>query len=221
MQPTLIITRPAPDGARFAAAFSDVNVILSPLQKIVPISTDCDAKGLIFTSTNGVTQATRLGLSCGPAWCVGDRTAQVANDAGFSAISANGNVEDLLRLILADPPEIPIAHIRGREARGDLTPRLRAAGVACSDCIAYEQMPLPLTENAHAAIKGAERVIIPLFSPRAAHLLLDQLNLPAGIILIAISQTVAGALGDRPVMVANRPDGAAMEQAVKQVLATM
>lgn len=221
MQPTLIITRPAPDGARFAAAFEGVRVVLSPLQRIDPVVASCSAKGVIFTSTNGVAQAARLGLSSGPAWCVGDRTAQMANAAGFSAISAGGDVEDLLDLILSDPPDVPIAHIRGRDARGDLAPRLRAAGVDCDDCIAYEQAPIPLTAQARAAIGGSNRVIIPLFSPRAAQLLLDQIVLPPLVTCVAISQAVATVLSEHTVIVADRPDGAAMERATRQALATM
>ena len=136
MQPTLIITRPAPDGARFAADFTGVQVLLSPLQRIDPVDVVCAAKGVIFTSTNGVAQAERLGMTSGPAWCVGDRTAQVAKAAGFDAVSAGGDVEDLLKLILTDRPAFSLAHIRGRDARGDLAPRLRAAGIDCTDCIA-------------------------------------------------------------------------------------
>lgn len=220
MQPTLIITRPAPDGAKFAARFTDVRVVLSPLQRIDPVDAACSARGVIFTSANGVAQAERLGLISGPAWCVGDRTAQAATDAGFDAMSANGNAEDLLALILSDPPQFRVAHIRGRDARGDIAPRLRAKGIDCVDCIAYQQTPIPLTAEAIAAIEGAERLIIPLFSPRAAALLLDQVKLPDHADLIAISPAVAAVLGDHAI-VADRPDGDAMYNATARRCAVL
>ena len=220
MQPTLIITRPAPDGAKFAARFTGVNVILAPLQRIDPVDANCSAQGVIFTSTNGVAQAKRLGLTSGNAWCVGNRTAQAATRAGFDAASAQGNAEDLLALILSDPPQFPIAHIRGRDARGDIAPRLRAKGIDCADCIAYQQTPIPLTAKAVAAIEGAERLIIPLFSPRAAALLLGQVKLPEHADLIAISPAVAAVLGNRAI-VADRPDGDAMYDATARRCAAL
>ena len=222
MQPTLIITRPAPDGARFAAAISGARVLLSPLQRIDPVEADCSAKGVIFTSTNGVVQAERLGLKSGLAWCVGDRTTQAAQAAGFDAVSASGDVENLLKLILIDPPAFSVAHIRGRDARGYLAPRLRAAGVDCADCIAYSQTPIPMTTEAMRAIEeGAEPVIIPLFSPRAAALLIDQVSLGANVTLIAISKTVMSVLGDRPAILANRTNGRAILKAINQAVATL
>jgi uroporphyrinogen-III synthase len=220
MQPTLIITRPAPDGARFAADFTGVQVLLSPLQRIDPVDVVCAAKGVIFTSTNGVAQAERLGMTSGPAWCVGDRTAQVAKAAGFDAVSAGGDVEDLLKLILTDCPAFSLAHIRGRDARGDLAPRLRAAGIDCTDCIAYKQTTVPMTTEALEAINGAEPVIIPLFSPRAATLLLDQVTIRENVTLIAISKTVASALGDHRSILVDRPNGPAMLAASKHALVT-
>jgi len=221
MQPTLIITRPAPDGARFAAAFTGVQVLLSPLQRIDPVDVLCAAKGVIFTSTNGVAQAERLGMTSGPAWCVGDRTAQAAKAAGFDAVSAGGDVENLLKLILSANPEVSLAHIRGCDARGDLAPRLRAVGIDCVDCIAYNQTPVPMTPDALRAINGRESVIIPLFSPRAATLLLGQVRLKKNVTLIAISKTVASVLGNHRAVLADRPDGPAMLAASKHALATV
>jgi len=221
MQPVLLITRPAPDGARFARHFDGVRVVLSPLQRIDPVEAVCDAQAVVFTSTNGVAQAHRLGLSAVRAWCVGDRTAADARAAGFDAISARGTVEDLLELILAARPTIPIAHIRGRDARGDLAPRLRAAGIDCADCIAYAQTPLSLTAHAITAIEGADPVIIPLFSPRAATLLLGQVTLGPKVRLVAISQAVAKAALPHDAIVAAKPDGQAMLDATQSAIAAL
>ena len=220
MQPTLIITRPAPDGARFAAAFDGYIALLSPLQRIDPVPAICAAQGVIFTSTNGVAQAARLGLSSGPAWCVGNRTAEIAKVAGFDAVSADGDIEDLLKFIVSDGPDFPVAHIRGRDARGDLAPRLRAAGINCTDCIAYAQTPVPISAQARAMIEGADRVIIPLFSPRAAQLLLDQATIGPNVTFVAISHAVAAILDGSAAIVADHPDGRAMIAATMTALAT-
>ncbi len=220
MKPVLIITRPAPDGERFARAVAaqvDVSIVMSPLQEIIPVEARCDADEFVFTSTNGVVQAARLGLASGRAWCVGDRTAQVARDAGFDAVSAGGNVEDLLALILQQHPTQELVHIRGREARGDIAPRLTAAGVICRDVVAYEQSPVALTDLAIAVIEGGNPAIIPLFSPRAAVLLLEQVKIGPMVTLIAMSEAVADRLGDQQVMVANAPNGDAMLAQVVEV----
>ena len=221
MRPVLIITRPDPDGARFAAAVTEavaVDVILSPLMEIVPLDAQCQADEVVFTSTNGVGQAARLGLKSGRAWCVGDRTAEMAREAGFDAVSAQGTVEDLLALILAEGPKAALGHIRGKEARGDLGPRLRANGINCVDVVAYAQVAVPLTDIAKAVIEGADPVIIPLFSPRSADLLIGQVKIGPHVKLLAMSDAVARMLPNVAVEVISRPDGDAMHNAVVAAL---
>lgn len=217
MKSVLIITRPAPDGARFAGFVRDavnVEILLSPLLEIVPLAANCDADEVVFTSTNGVAQAERLGLKRGRAWCVGDRTAQLARQAGFDAISAQGTVEDVLAMILAEAPRGKLAHIRGKEVRGDLGPRLRAAGIDCVDAIAYEQRPLLLRSEAKLLIEGARPVIMPLFSPRSAVLLMEQVVLGPNVAVLAMSAAVAKMLPENRAVVIDAPTGAAMLAAV-------
>lgn len=221
MKPVLIMTRPEPDGARFAATLTEaveVEIIFSPLMEIVPLDVACQADEVIFTSTNGVLQAGRLGLSGGRAWCVGDRTAEMAREAGFSAISAQGTVEDLLTLILEAAPKGDLAHIRGEETRGDLGPRLRAKGVNCADVIAYEQVSKPLNQEALLAIDGSTPVIIPLFSPRSATLLLKQVKIRPNATILAMSTAVADIFGDCDVQVIAEPNAQAMHDAILAIL---
>ncbi len=217
MKPVLIITRPAPDGDRFAsevAAHVDVSIIVSPLQKIVPVEVMCGAGAVVFTSSNGVAQAVRMGLTGARAWCVGERTAQLAQDAGFDAVSAGGNAEDLIKLILTQKPLENLTHIRGREARGDIAPRLTASGVPCADLIAYEQETLSLSEAAKAATQGVSPAIIPLFSPRAAMLFLEQVSVGPHSKFIVMSKAVADCMGGLRVQVLDEPNGDAMLAAV-------
>jgi len=213
MTPVLIITRPAPDGARFAALVQEavaVDVILAPLMEIVPVDADCVADEVIFTSTNGVAQAARLGLHSGRAWCVGDRTTAMAQAAGFDAVSAQGTVEDLLTMILAAGPTGNLAHVRGKEARGNLAARLRTSGVQCRDVIAYEQRAVALTQETKKRIEGAEPTIVPLFSPRTAGLLIEQVTIGTGTVILAMSPAVAKAVPCGDVHVIAAPTGEAM-----------
>ena len=178
------------------------------MQRIVPIEAATKAQGFIFTSTNGVAQAVRmLNAPSGPAWCVGDRTADMARAAGFDAVSADGNAEDLIALLKSVVPTQPIAHIRGKHARGDIGPRLRQAGIDCEDVVAYTQDPLPLTDEAKDRIEGAEPTIIPLFSPRTTALLLDQATPGPNAHMIAIS---AAAACGKKIQVVSAPTGKAM-----------
>lgn len=217
MKPVLIITRPEPDGSRFAGLVQgavDIEVMLSPLLEIVPLEAKCTSNAYIFTSTNGVAQTKRLGLRGVRAWCVGDRTAEMARAAGYDSISARGTVEDLISLILAQKPQGAIAHIRGKEARGDLGPRLRAAGIKCSDVIAYEQRPLPLSPEVKAKIEGGDPVIIPLFSPKSAALLVEQTRIGPNAVLLAMSEAVAKVFPAGRAHVVSEPNGLAMLNAV-------
>lgn len=216
LTPHLIITRPEPDGIRFADEVrrvlgTDIPITLAPLMEIEPLPASTDAGGFVFTSTNGVAQAVRIGKSSGRAWCVGDRTAAVATAAGFDATSAKGTAEDLIAMIKADPPDGHIAHVRGEHARGDIGPRLRHAGIDCADVIAYTQAPNPLPQHAIALIEGSDPTIIPLFSPRATALLFDQAVPSPSAHLIAISDAAAAA---HKMQIVDRPDGKAMLQAV-------
>jgi uroporphyrinogen-III synthase len=98
--PVLILTRPMAASRRFleeveAAMGRPVSHVISPVMKIVPIAVDDLADpvtGVVFTSENAVLQAERFGFAPGlPAWCVGDRTADVARREGFEARSAGGD----------------------------------------------------------------------------------------------------------------------------------
>ena len=213
--PHLIITRPDPDGTRFADQLRaqlgpDVHVIMAPLMQILPLDVQIDAQGFIFTSTNGVAQAVRLGRMTGPAWCVGDRTTDAATAAGFAAKSAKGTAEDVIALVKSEAPTGRIAHVRGEHARGDVGPRLRAAGIDCVDVIAYTQSPIDLPADVVDLIEGAEPIIIPLFSPRATALLMSQATLGPNVQMVAISRQTAGG---HQMQIAETPDGHAMVRA--------
>lgn len=223
MIPIMIVTRPGPQGAAFAASIRDqwdapLTIILSPLLQIVPVTVRDDLSGIsavVFTSANGVAQAAGLGLPHGiTAYCVGEQTAAAAARAGFSPVTGPGDAEQLTALIVAKRPAGTLAHIRGRHARGNITAALTRAGLPCRDVIAYDQKVLPLTDAAQSALQGRDHVLVPLFSPRSSSVFQSAGPFAAPLHIVAIS---AAALPDMPsaqtVTVADTPDGSAMVRA--------
>ncbi len=225
MTPTLIVTRPAPQGQAFADAvkarwYDPLDIILSPLLRIVPLPLKKDLsgmKGVIFTSINGVAAAVEAKLSRDvAAWCVGEKTGEAARDAGFVPIIGPGDAEGLAKMIIARKPDGPLAHIRGQHSRGDMAGRLQRAGLRCDDIVGYDQEPLPFTPSAIAALEVQKQVIFPLFSPRTATILKASGPFVASVDVVAISAAVERAiagLGARCVVVADRPDMSAMVDA--------
>lgn len=220
----LLLTRPAAASARTKADIArlrpGVRIVVSPVMEIVqvPFAPDVVPGELILTSENGAEVAGRLGLPAGlRAWCVGARTAEVAAAAGFDAISADGDAEALIRLILSAPEGGPLLHLRGEHARGDIAPRLRAAGRDARDAVVYAQEERALSGEALAVLGGAERVVLPLYSPRSAAILAQQGPFEAPLRVIAISRAAARAgegLGVADISLIDNPDGQYMLSAI-------
>ncbi len=226
MAPTLLLTRPAAQSASFAqslrAQVPEVRVVVSPLMATVfhaMTLPEGPLQGVILTSQTGAEAAGRLRAQLPDlAYCVGDRTAQVAREAGFRVQSAQGDAEALLALILREKPQALI-HLRGREARGDLAQRLSAAGVFTQERVVYAQDAQPLSDDAVAVLSGKAPVLVPLFSPRSAEILgaaWQGLATHAPLVVVAISQAVAEAAAfcpTKPVLAAH-PDAPSMLDAV-------
>lgn len=220
MTATLIITRPKPQSESFAAKIAarwsaPLDVVISPLMRIVPLNPRIDAvDAVIFTSANGVEAAERLSIPKGiPAWCVGEKTAVLAQEAGFVPHIGPGDADGLIARIIADRPNGRLVHLRGKHTRGAVKDRLRAAGLDCADFVAYDQQPQMLNNDAKRALAAQEPVVLPLFSPRTATILRKQGSFCAPVHVIALSQAVAEALGygvPWQITVATRPDLPAM-----------
>ena len=229
-EPTLLLTRPQAASERFAAACwkeigRAIPVVISPVLEIRPLPVDVDPSSIgtiLFTSENGVISlASQANLSGRPALCVGDRTAQAAQDAGMVARSAGGDVEALLSLASQLRPDEPLLHVRGVHAAGDLARRLGALGFQVSEAISYDQEARKLSDEALALCDGGAPVVLPLFSSRSAATLLDQLG-PGrdNFSIVAISPAVAAAWGGRDLLVAKEPDAAAMVREVARLFRT-
>jgi len=176
---TLLLTRPETQSREFASALDATlpgrfTCLIAPLLRIAPVAGDLDltgAQGILFTSANGVAQfAARSADRALPAWCVGAITAEAATRAGFAARSADGDVQALTELVVAecDPARGPLVHVRGRHAAGDLAGALGARGLSVRPAEIYDQTPSPISPDAGARLEARGVHVITLFSPRSA-----------------------------------------------------
>lgn len=174
----LLICRPQDQAEAFAAALAEAlpgrfAPVIAPLTGIVPVPAEIDlgdARALLFTSANGVAAfAAASPVRDLPALCVGEMTARAAREAGFDARAAEGDVERLAALVLAEPPGPgSYVHVRGRQAAGDLTGRLNAAGAPARGLELYRQVSLPMPAAAAALLAAGEVPVVAAFSPRSA-----------------------------------------------------
>ena len=224
--PCLVLTRPRGQAEEFAALFEgQVNVILSPVQRIEPVCVaqhPAQWRTILVTSGNGVRALAALGLPAETrVFAVGDRTAELVENAGMQVVSAKGTVEDLLALCLAHPEAAPFWHLRGHHSRGDLAPRLRAKGLETYETICYQQVEQDLTREARALIEGERPVVLPLFSPRSAALVLEQARPGPRCICVAISKRVAEVAaqsGVTEIVTAQAPTRDAMAESIWRCL---
>ncbi|CUH65051.1 uroporphyrinogen-III synthase [Thalassovita gelatinovora] len=223
---TLLLTRPLASSQRFAAQLrerlGDLPVVISPVLRIDPISPGpdlIDAQTLIFTSQNalGAVPAGQ-GRRC---YVVGPATAVAARAKGFEVIAEERDAETLFQRILADAPQEPLLHLRGRHARGHLADRLTAAGIATRARVVYEQLETALSEDAKTLLAGDQAVIVPLFSPRSAKLFSAQHVGNAPLLIAALSEAVVAALGELPVFQVDHalsPDSGAMIDTIEGLI---
>lgn len=224
MLPTVILTRPQAQSESFAAEIAaswtgELKIIQSPLLEIVHLPIDAGhPDAVIFSSANGVLAARSADLPSGlPAWCVGSKTAKIAQDAGFDAIAGPGDAERLVADIVAAKPLGKLAHIRGKHARGHISQKLNAAGLRCQDVVAYDQREIDLTEETKVALCADSLVIFPLFSPRTASILNQHGPFACPTEVVALSSAVKEAVGLEGVVhmtVATEPTAEAMLCAV-------
>ncbi|MCM2562009.1 uroporphyrinogen-III synthase [Lutimaribacter sp. EGI FJ00015] len=198
--PTILLTRPAEGSARFAeelrARLGEVPIVQSPVLRIIGTGAQPDLSDdpvVLFTSRNGVTHCGVTPKRGQRALCVGDATAQMARAAGFDAVSASGDVEDLLRLVTHEAPKRPLLHLRGEHSAGDLAARLRKAGLRVRETVVYDQVPVALTDAARATLNDDAPVVVPLFSPRSAQAFANQGPWHAPLFIAAISAAAAQA----------------------------
>lgn len=235
--PRFLLTRPAAQGARFAAdlraAFPGARITHSPLMAPVFAVPDLPPGGfaaLVLTSETAVQGYRRLPAQMRAglprlAFCVGDRTARSARSAGLRARSAQGDADALVALVVAERPAGRLLYLHGADRRGEVAERLNSAGSETHSALIYDQQAQPLTPAARRLLAGRAPVIAPVFSPRTADLLAAQA--PAGpgrapLWIAALSPAVAqaaAALAPERMVTADRPDAAALIAAIAALIA--
>lgn len=231
--PTVLLTRPAPQSQRFAAqlaaAMGPVPMLISPLMQaeyLQPALPDRPYRAVILTSVTGVVAAKRISATGQAlphlAFCVGDRTAEEARLAGFEAVSAKGDAGALIEKIRSLCKTGPLLHLHGEHSAGDIAETLSEGGLETDSATAYAQIPCPLTPEAIALLQRWAAVILPIFSPRSAKLLANEL--PSGtqspLWIAAISTATADAcapLNATQIVIARSPDAENMLHAVAEL----
>jgi uroporphyrinogen-III synthase len=204
-RPAFLLTRPEALGQSFAARLraelgEAVRIVTSPLlapRHLKPAMPEGDFAAVLFTSQAGVEAAKDMPGVPRRAFCVGDRTAEVARAAGFDAHSAGGAAADLINAVRAARPKGRLLYLRGRDTRGDVATTLTAAGHPTVDLVIYEQIEQALSDEARDLLAGTAPVIAPLFSPRSAELFARAFASAGGkapMFLPVLSEAIAAAL---------------------------
>lgn len=225
----VLLTRPAEDSQPIARALQaqGIEALVWPLTRIVPrtehLSVPAGTEALLFTSANAVRAFANCCPERGlPVLAVGDRTARAARDAGFAAVtSARGDARDLARLARATRHR-RFLYPHGRVTAGDLAGSLAAAGLEVHAPVVYAAEPSgrPPADVAQALVNGTLDVVT-VWSPSNAGFFMDwcEARRPplAATDLLGISENAVAPLraaGFRRILVADRPNAAAMMAAL-------
>jgi uroporphyrinogen-III synthase len=203
--PRVLVTRSEPGASETGRRLADLCYapIVEPVFAVEAISAELPPfDALAFTSANGVRAFARLNIRRdAPVFCVGDRTAEEARQAGFSRVqSADGDVAALAALIEARlPPGGRILHTGNEESRGDLAGTLSARGRPAAFVPTFRAMALLRPGPALAAhLEGRiafETILV--HSARAAAILADfasRARNPAPLDVAAISPAAVSPL---------------------------
>lgn len=226
MTPTLLLIRPAKSAQRFArecaALWPALPIVQSPIMQIVHCGAPIQPQGgVILSSANAVSQIAPVQARQIAAYCIGPRTARAAQAAGLDVALTAPDADALVAALLANPPAVPMLHLRGEHSRGNICQRLMAGGLQCRETIVYRQVSQPLNDQARDVLAGATPVIAPLFSPRSAQLLsLESAHIRAPMWIAALSPAVQDAWdgpADRRAL-APTPDAQGMQKAIMKLV---
>jgi len=174
---------------------------VTPLDGLIDVPNDAR---LIFTSAHGVRHCGIRGDSR-QVYCVGDATARVAKDVGFtSVVSGRGDWNTLIEVI--EKTQNPIIHVSGSIVRGTIVETLRERGFKASRRIVYRANPIkkwPIDVNQIEAFA--------LYSPMASETLMKlPLRDLSHLTAYCLSENVAAPLRGMAVKIATAPNERAL-----------
>jgi uroporphyrinogen-III synthase len=150
-------------------------------------------QAIAFTSAAGARAFPACGL---PVFCVGDATAEAAQEAGFADVrSADGDAGDLAALIAGMPGLRRVLHVSGADTARDMTPPLAARGIVLDRVAVYEARLLDALPENVMAVLDAKHVSALLFSARAATRFAELVTARGGIEILCLSSRIAAAAG--------------------------
>jgi uroporphyrinogen-III synthase len=229
----LLVTRPAPEGARTAAALRTRGheVALAPLLRIDLFEAELGSgpwDGVVLTSANAA-RAVAAHPRCAelarlPAHVVGRRTAEAARAAGFQHVtSADGDAEDLARLLMQKSRPARLLYLAGEDQAFDLAAAMGPASTMVETVVIYRAVVEPILPEAIRSAFAAGAIDGVLhFSARSAAAFLAALKateleaalaLPQFCLSAGVCEPLAAA-GARDLRIAARPDEAALLELV-------
>lgn len=229
----LLLTRPIEEAQASATRLEGMGhrVTLAPMLEVVvdrQVSIDPAGIAAIAVTSPRAVRALALRddfaqLSALPLLAVGDRTAQLAREAGFEHVeSAAGDVAALAILVgdQVDPAQGAVLYACGRDRHGDLEGRLAAAGFDAQLREVYRAEAIHvLNEAAHKGLMDGQIDAVLIYSARTAAAFLDAVmqaglhSVLARLTILAISPAAAEPFAGadvKRIMVAKRPDESAL-----------
>ncbi len=228
--PCVLVTRPKADAGSLIAALQQrgATVLAQPMLRIdMQDAAPPDLAGvqaLLFTSANGVRAFAHVSTDRSlPVFAVGDATAAVAREAGFTNVaSAGGAVDDLAALAAArgDPAAGALLHVAGSTVAGDLAGLLEAAGFTVRRTVLYSATPAEALDPAVRDALAADAIHAAMFFSARSAATFASVTRAAGLAdfcarvhIVALSRAVFEAAETLPwggVTVAAAPTQAAM-----------
>lgn len=223
----LLLTRPLDGNERFCLniehLLSQCEILDNPLQKIEFLEALIEVKEgsiLIFTSINGLRASKKYNLRNKKCFVVGENTRKIAASSGYEVLGSSSDQENLLKLIKLKKPTESMVHIRGKHTAGNLCGSLKNSGFSCFEITGYNQKPLKIKKQVFQKVMSGRPVILPIFSPRSAKLLLKELDL-TGFHVVAMSEVVSKELAGvdlAELIISKKPDLISMQEATLAIL---
>ena len=173
----VLVTRPLPDGERTAATLRGrgYDVLVAPLMQMKPIAADLtgDWSAVIISSANAVRalDAQQIAsLNKLPLFSVGQRSADVAREAGFTKVlSANGDAGDLIRLVATQGyKSATYLYLAGEDRAADVQGELAKRGIVARTMTVYKNVTLDYPPELVDALRNRKIDVVLHFSRRSA-----------------------------------------------------